>query len=58
MFMQFNKGNIQSSIKISDMARGNICVPPFEEQRQIVSILKSIDGRIQNNNAINDNLAA
>lgn len=40
MFMQFNKGNIQSSIKISDMARGSICVPPKAEQERIAIFLE------------------
>lgn len=39
MYMQFNKGNIQSSIKISDMEQGSVCVPPLEEQKRISNFL-------------------
>ena len=41
MFMQYNKGNIQNSIKISDMARGKVCVPSLKEQKLIVDFLDS-----------------
>lgn len=40
----------------SELAPMPIEVPDFETQERIVGMLSSIEGRIQNNNAINDNL--
>lgn len=42
----------------SELASMPIAVPIFEIQEKIVGMLSSIERRIQNNNAINDNLAA
>lgn len=39
MYMQFNKGNIQNSIKISDMERGVLVIPPLKEQQFIANSL-------------------
>ncbi len=39
MYMQFNKGNIQDSIKVSDMERGTVIIPPLKEQNIIASFL-------------------
>lgn len=39
MYMQFNKGNIQNSIKISDMERGVLVIPPLKEQQFIANFL-------------------
>ena len=40
----------------SELAPLPIAVPDFETQEKIVGMLSSIEGRIQNNNAINENL--
>ncbi len=40
----------------SELAPMPIVVPDFETQEKIVEILSSIEGKIQNNNAINENL--
>ena len=42
----------------SELAPMPIALPDFETQEKIVGMLSSIEKRIQNNNAINDNLAA
>lgn len=42
----------------SELALMPISVPDLKTQEKIVGMLESIEGRIQNNNAINDNLAA
>ena len=42
----------------SELAPMPIALPDFETQEKIVGMLSSIEGRIQNNNAINENLAA
>ena len=39
MYMQFNKGNIQNSIKISDMERGVLVIPPLKQQQFIANFL-------------------
>ena len=40
----------------SELAPMLIAVPDFETQEKIVGVLSSIEGRIKNNNAINENL--
>lgn len=40
-FLQFNKGNIQDSIKISDLKEGYIVSPPYSEQIETVKLLDS-----------------
>lgn len=40
----------------SELAPMPIALPDFETQEKIVGMLSSIEGRIQNNNAINENL--
>lgn len=42
----------------SELAPMPIAVPDFETQEKIVGMLASIEEKIQNNNAINENLAA
>ena len=42
----------------SELASIEINLPDIETQKKIVSVLSSIEKRIENNNAINDNLAA
>lgn len=46
------------SIKPSDIDDLEIDVPEIEAQRKIARVLKVIDKKIENNNMINDNLAA
>jgi len=46
------------SIKASDIEDLEITLPPIEEQRQIATILKSLDDKIKLNTEINKNLAA
>ena len=46
------------SIKSSDLEEVEIMLPDLESQKQIVSILGTIDGKIKQNIAINNNLAA
>lgn len=38
-YMQYNKGNIQGSIKISNLMQGLVTVPPKNEQSQIANYL-------------------
>ena len=44
------------SIKPSDIEDLTIDLPPIEEQRKIVGLLKMLDGKIKQNTEINDNL--
>lgn len=53
MYMQFNKGNIQDSIKISDMERGIVVVPPLKEQELIADFL---DNKVEKIDDILNNL--
>lgn len=46
------------SIKPSDLEDIELPLPPIEEQRKIADILSTIDARIDNNTAINNNLAS
>ena len=46
MYMQFNKGNIQNSIKISNMERGVLVIPPLKEQQRIANFLDEKCGEI------------
>ena len=46
------------SIKSSDIEDIDIILPDLQSQNQIVAILSSIDGKIDQNIAINNNLAA
>ena len=45
-------------VTIADLKRMSVIVPSKNMQKQIVSILKSVDDKIEINNVINDNLAA
>ena len=51
-----DSGSAQSQITISDLEKVEIEVPSLERQKNIVSILSSIDDKIKENNAINNNL--
>ena len=52
----FNRGSGQPSVRKTDILSMEIDIPEVETQQRIVSILKSIDEKIENNNKINDNL--
>lgn len=41
----------------SELAPMPVCVPDFETQKRIVGVLDAIEGKIENNKEINDNLA-
>lgn len=48
MMMNYNKGNIQDSIKISDLVMGNVIVPSKKEQHSIASFLDKKTSQIEN----------
>ena len=51
-----DSGSAQSQITISDLERVMIPIPPLSDQKAICSYLKLLDGKIQNNKQINENL--
>lgn len=51
-----DSGSAQSQITISDLERVMIPIPPLSDQKAICSYLKLLDGKIQNNKKINENL--
>ena len=51
-----DSGSAQSQITISDLKNVEIPLPPLDIQKKVVSILDTIDEKISNNVAINDNL--
>ena len=51
-------GSAQPKFNKTNFRDLEIPVPPIETQNRIVSILKSIDSKIELNNKINNNLAA
>lgn len=53
-----DSGSAQSQITISDLERVMIPIPPLSDQKAICSYLKLLDGKIQNNKKINENLVA
>jgi type I restriction enzyme S subunit len=53
-----DSGSAQSQITISDLKNVEIPLPSLDIQKKVVSILDTIDEKISNNVAINDNLAA
>lgn len=48
---------VQAGIKGSDLEKLEVSFPPLNEQKQIASILSTLDEKIKNNCDINDNLA-
>ena len=46
----------QASITLEDIKKYSLSVPPYEIQSKIISILSSIDSKIEINRRINDNL--
>ena len=53
-----DSGSAQSQITISDLEKVMIPLPSLEKQEKICSYLKVMDGKIQANKNINNNLAA
>ena len=51
-----DSGSAQSQITISDLERVKVPVIPIKSQKALVSILDSINNKIELNNKINDNL--
>ena len=51
-------GSVFQNLKTDIVKNFDIDVPDLETQRKIVSVLSAIDGKIELNNQINDNLAA
>ena len=51
-------GSVFQNLKTDIVRAFDIAVPPIETQQKIVSLLSSIDEKIETNNRINDNLAA
>ena len=54
----YGSGSAIPRIVLKDFKRMPIEYPSIEEQHKIVGCLAAIDRRIQNNQIINDNLAA
>ncbi len=53
-----DSGSAQSQITIADLKNVDVPIPDLKTQESIVSILESIDRKIEVNEAINDNLYA
>ena len=49
-------GSVFETITRETFAKIDCCIPSVEEQKQIASILSSLDDKIENNRRINDNL--
>ena len=52
----YNEGTTIPSLRTETLNRLELLIPDIEEQRKILSILESIDKKIEINNAINHNL--
>lgn len=53
-----DSGSAQSQITIADLSRFNIVLPPLEQQKAIVSVLKNFDDKIALNREMNKTLEA
>ncbi len=53
----FNEGTTIPSLRTETLNRLEISIPSLENQKRILSVLETIDEKIELNNAINDNLA-
>ena len=51
-------GSAQPKLNQANLVNIKLKIPPIEEQSRIVSVLKSLDFKIENNNKINANLEA
>lgn len=49
-------GSAQSQITIDDLKRLSLTLPPIEEQNKIVSVLFSLDAKIETNNRLSEDL--
>lgn len=49
-------GSAQSQITIDDLKRLSLTLPPIEEQNKIVSVLFSLDAKIETNNRLSEKL--
>lgn len=54
----YNEGTTIPSLRTETLNRLEFDIPPIKEQKKVLSILEPIDEKIENNNAINHNLAA
>ena len=52
-----NTSSIATAVNSKTIKKLPVVVPPYEKQLEIVSILSSLDDKIENNRRINDNLA-
>ena len=59
-YLQYNKGNIQASIKVSNLMQGIVCIPSIKEQQQIANFLdekiQQIENIMQKQNEVIENL--
>ncbi len=55
---KYNEGTTIPSLRTETLNRLELLIPNIEEQKKILSILESIDKKIEINSAINHNLAA
>lgn len=55
---RFAEGSALPYLRQSDLESINISLPPKEEQKKIVRVLRNLDDKIEINYQINDNLAA
>ena len=53
-----NSSGGQANISPTVVREYNILLPPLDKQKQIISIFRSLDDKIELNNKLNDNLAA
>ncbi len=51
-----DSGSAQSQITISDLKNIKVPIPPLGKQKKIISVLESLDNKIELNQRINDNL--
>ena len=51
-----DSGSAQSQITIADLKNVVVPIPPLDQQRKVVEILRRYDDKIEVNNKINDNL--
>ena len=58
MIAESRSGTFPQITFSTELAPMEIMLPDFETQDRIVSLLDSIEGKIENNKAINNNLVA
>ncbi len=57
-FMNYNEGTTIPSLRTETLNRLVFDIPNLEVQKKIITVLSSLDDKIELNNRINDNLAA